>query len=279
MKNVMKQLLKAVCYVLLFLGIQVIVGFIFEIGYGIKIGMEAAENGVMLDEQAILEGGVEFLTKYSNWMVIVSNVLTIFALWLIFRVRKKKFYQEALLCKVDKKKIVPIVVLGIASSFFVSCVLGLLPIPESILKDYVESSAKITSGAMIIRIFSTVILAPIAEEIIFRGLVLSRLKKAVRPSVAIIISSLLFGLVHGQVLWMIYTFAIGIMFAIVAESLQSVSASILLHMSFNAVSLLGDISFSNLQMIIVALMSLIIVIGSLYFIIKKNEKTIGLVSK
>lgn len=275
----MKQLLKAVCYVLLFLEIQVIVGFIFEIGYGIQIGMKAAENGIMLDGQAILEGSMEFLTEYSNWMVIVSNVLTIFALWLIFKVRKKKLYQEALLRKVDKKKIVPIVMLGIALSFFVLCVLGLLPIPESILKDYVESSSKITSGVMIIRIFSVVILAPIAEEIIFRGLVLSRLKKAMRPSVAIIISSLLFGLVHGQALWIGYTFIAGVLFAIVAESLKSVSASILLHMSFNAVSLLGDINFSNLQMIIVVLISLVIVIGSLYLIINKNEKTTGLVSE
>jgi len=163
--------------------------------------------------------------------------------------------------------------LGVAASFFISCVFSLLPIPESVMISYMEATAGLTSGSIIIRLLSTIIMAPIVEEIVFRGLVLSRLKKAMKLWVAIIISSLIFGLLHGQLIWIIYAFALGILMAAVAERTKSVGASVVLHVAFNSVSLFSEyIDFSKGQMIVVGIISLIVCAGFLFYIVKKENR-------
>ena len=60
--------------------------------------------------------------------------------------------------------------------------------------------------------------------------------------------------------------------AIVTERLNSIGASIILHMAFNLVGVFGEnINMGNLQMMIVAVVSLIIMIAMIYIIMKKKR--------
>ena len=272
MKNVFKQLGKVICYVLLFLGSQFLISFAMGVVNGIKVGMEAAATGTMPDNEEMIVGTTEFLMSNMNWLAMISGVLTLIALWLFFIIRKKKVFREVSLRKFETNKVLPIILLGIAAAFFISCALILLPLPESLVEAYMESSQGLTSGSLPVIFLSTVIVAPIVEEVVFRGLVLSRLKKAMNVWVAVVISSLLFGLMHAQLLWVVYAFALGMLLAIVAERLNSIGASIILHMTFNLVGVFGDnINLENLQMLIVVVVSLIIMIAMIYIIMKKNR--------
>lgn len=78
------------------------------------------------------------------------------------------------------------------------------------------------------------ILAPIAEELIFRGLVYLRLRDYLGVKNAIVISSLLFGIYHGNVVQGIYAFSMGMLFAYGMEKFKSLWAAILLHMAGNS---------------------------------------------
>lgn len=272
MKNVFIQLGKVICYVLLFLGSQLLISFAMGVVNGIKVGMEAAATGTMLSNEEIINGTTEFMMSNMNWLALISGVLTLVVLWLFFIIRKKKVFREASLCKFEANKVLPIILLGIAAAFFISCALTLLPLPESLMEAYMESSQGLTSGSLPVIFISTVIVAPIVEEVVFRGLVLSRLKKAMNVWVAVVISSLLFGLMHAQLLWVIYAFALGMLLAIVAERLNSIGASIILHMAFNLVGVFGEnINMGNFQMLIVAVVSLIIMIAMIYIIMKKKR--------
>lgn len=272
MKNVFKQLGKVICYLLLFIGSQFLINFIMQFIYGIKVGMEAASSGTMPSNQEMIEGTTEFLMNNMNWLTLISGLLTLFILWLVFLIRRKKIFQEVGLHKFNKMKVLPLVLLGVAAAFFVSCVLSLLPLPESLIESYMESSQGLTSGSLPVMILVTVIVAPIVEEVVFRGLIFSRLKKAMNVWVAIVISSLLFGLMHGQLLWVIYAFVFGMLLAIIAERLNTIGASIILHMAFNLVGVFGEnINMVNWQMLIVVVVSLVIMIAMLYFIIKKDK--------
>ena len=267
MKNVLKQLGKSLCYVVLFLGMQFIVNFIFQFLYGFKLGLEIAASGTTFDEQAMTDNLMEFIMSNANWITLISGILTLLSLLLFFKIRKKKLYQEVQLCKFDRKLILPLVGVGISLSFLISCLLSLLPIPESIMNNYLESAATIETGGIFLRILTVVIIAPVVEEIVFRGLVLTRLRKAMGSCLAIIISSLLFAIMHGQILWIAYTFVFGIVLAIVAERTKSTGCTILLHISFNFMGLFGEyMMFSITQVIIVGLISLVVLLCLGYYI-------------
>ena len=270
MKKVLIQLGKAICYFMLFFGVQLLVCIAMMFVYGMKIGMETAITGTMPSTVEMVEGMTDFLMNNMLWPAWISGVLTLFALWLFFIIRKKNVFQEISLCKFDKNKVIPLIFLGVATSFFISCALSLLPLPESMLESYAESSQGLTSGSLFIRVLATIIVAPVVEEVVFRGLILSRLKKAMNIWVAIVISSLAFGLMHGQLLWIAYAFVTGMLFAVVAERLKSIGASIIIHMSFNLVGIFGEqITLPDVWMIVLIVASFVITAGSIYYIMKK----------
>ena len=90
--------------------------------------------------------------------------------------------------------------------------------------------------------FYTLVVAPMIEEIVFRGYVLKGLKKYGNSS-AIFISALLFGLYHANLIQMVFAFLMGLLLGYVAAE-YSVHLTILLHMANNAMVsgmvILGD---------------------------------------
>ncbi len=96
----------------------------------------------------------------------------------------------------------------------------------------------------------SVIVAPIAEELFCRGLLLSQMKKY-GEGFAIIMSALMFGLIHMNIIQFPVTFAMGILFGITAVR-YSLGAAILLHMFNNIyVEVIGNIYIYDIVWIIV----------------------------
>lgn len=81
-----------------------------------------------------------------------------------------------------------------------------------------------------------VVIAPIAEEALFRGYLLGNLIKFVPVWVAILVTSLLFGFIHGAWNLAIDTFALSIVLCLLRLRTNSLWAPILLHMSKNGIA-------------------------------------------
>lgn len=137
---------------------------------------------------------------------------------------------------------------------------------NSILPDYPTLYLNMT-------LFSTIIIAPIIEEMIFRGVIMNDLKEYGYKT-AIIINSVLFGLAHTEIEKVIITIFLGIIFSYVAYR-YSLRYSVLLHMVWNLNSSMGSIVYYNKmpdEMIIwfVAVLSLALIVISIFGIIKKK---------
>ena len=274
MKANIKNILKSICYVLLFVGIQILVSFAVQFAYGFMFGIKTGMSGEPVDAQALTQELQIFLLNNQNLILVVSSVVTLLFLWVFFKCRHKKLTQEAQICKLDIKMILPVIVMGCSLSLFVSSVLCILPLPENLVSSYSESSQGLLGENMVIRILSVMILAPVVEEIVFRGLIFSRLKRGMKTWIAIVISSVLFALMHGQLLWILYTFVIGFVFAVVVEQTKSLNASILCHMAFNSVSVLaGGISVTETEAYIMILVTFALVTASLVFVLKSSSST------
>lgn len=84
--------------------------------------------------------------------------------------------------------------------------------------------------------FTLVVMVPIVEELVFRGYLFGKLRKHVPVYVAVLATSLLFALAHGQWNVAIDTFVLGMFLAMLREVTGSIWAGILLHMIKNAIA-------------------------------------------
>jgi len=87
-------------------------------------------------------------------------------------------------------------------------------------------------------IISIVIMSPILEEIIFRKLFYRSLKKITTIGIAASISSLIFGVVHLNVLSLIMLLFMSIYFTFIYEKYNNVIYPIIAHSLFNAIMLI-----------------------------------------
>jgi len=88
----------------------------------------------------------------------------------------------------------------------------------------------------VLAFITLVIIAPVAEEILFRGYLLGKLLKFVPIWVAILSTSLLFGFVHGAWNLAFDTFALSVILSIMRMRTGSIWTSILIHMTKNAIA-------------------------------------------
>jgi membrane protease YdiL (CAAX protease family) len=80
------------------------------------------------------------------------------------------------------------------------------------------------------------LVAPVAEEIFFRGVVYNAWERERGPRVALIGSALLFAVIHTSLYSLVPIFALGLALALVYRSTRSLAATIAMHAGFNAIS-------------------------------------------
>lgn len=93
---------------------------------------------------------------------------------------------------------------------------------------------------LIITFITLVVVAPIAEELIFRGLLYGKLRKKLTKgwgvALAIIITSVIFGLMHGQWNVGVNVFAMSVVMCLQRELTGTIYSGIILHMIKNAIA-------------------------------------------
>lgn len=85
-------------------------------------------------------------------------------------------------------------------------------------------------------VLAVVIVAPIAEELFFRGVVYNAWEREYGTRVAIFGSAALFALIHASLFLLVPIFILGVALALVYRSTRSLPATILLHAGFNAIT-------------------------------------------
>lgn len=85
---------------------------------------------------------------------------------------------------------------------------------------------------------SSVILAPVMEELLFREIIYRRMESAYGVYAAVIISSLLFAIGHASLIQVIYGFLMGVIFALNYRERGTVVTPMLMHMSANLITII-----------------------------------------
>ena len=198
------------------------------------------EGAILLSSvEAFIALYLDTMGQYLTVIILVSNLVTVLVFWLFFRCRGKPFCREIGLRKTSWKNILLAVPYGIGMCFTVDLILNLLPLSRETLEVFAENQDMLWDGNAAITFLSVALVGPVSEEICFRGLCYTRLKKGMRPVLAGLISAVFFGLAHGNPVWILVGLLAGSALAWIFETTGSLWCAITVHVVNNAISSLS----------------------------------------
>lgn len=125
-----------------------------------------------------------------------------------------------------------IVVTSAALALAMNNIIGLTPLPR-LFPGYESTNEVIFEGGVILQILTAGIFGCIVEELSVRGVVYQRMKRYWGKKNAMLLSALVFGLYHLNVVQAVYAFVLGLFFVWLYERYDSLWASCIGHMSAN----------------------------------------------
>lgn len=147
----------------------------------------------------------------------------------------RQFQEKPVRAMLTPVNVILFAILGYMIQISVDCLLQLFSnvFPKTFTEYYSLINSMAGADVSILMIISVTILAPISEEIIFRGLTLRYAGKIMPAWLAIIFQATGFGIYHGNLVQGIYAFLIGIFFGILVYKTDSLIPSVLLHCFVN----------------------------------------------
>lgn len=192
-------------------------------------------------------------------LTIVGNCLCILAFALIFKFTDTPLSEKSYINPFPSRFVLTMIILGVSAAYGVALILGMIQmsgiLPEEWFNVQNDTYSDVMTASGVLQFFSVGLMAPLLEEILFRGLILGTLKREMHPWVAIIISAVSFGIAHGTAISFIYATGLGLLMGWLFVRFNSVLPTIIFHMAYNCTT-----SFSENIYPIVAILSIPIMI-------------------
>lgn len=214
-----------------------LISIVFVIGFAMLFAFPAfslpTEHGTIRDFLEILRHNANDLNAIFSIIFSIMNII-IFGLWYhhllggSFLPSLRKTFSGCQLAGV----IILVPGAQFACGFLVALLSVLMP---KWLEQYEKlmESAGMDNSITPLMLFYAVIMAPLGEEIAFRGVTMRLARQSLPFFFANLLQAFLFGVMHGNWMQGCYAFALGILLGYVCEKGGSIYYSILLHFLFN----------------------------------------------
>lgn len=185
---------------------------------------------------------IQTINENSMYILAVVQLVIIPIMFAIFKSDFIQRRNEGRLYKYSFKNILPkylfIIGFGIAVMYFGNVLISFVSffLPQSSIDKFTEVNDTLYSGSIFIQFFTIVIGAPIMEELVVRGLVYNRVKDYLGAIWAAVVSAVLFGVMHGNIVQGLYATIVGLALAFVYERYKSLWAPIFMHATCNLAS-------------------------------------------
>lgn len=190
-----------------------------------------------------------FLTTMGYILLILFDIIV--AIYLYLRNKKKEK-------KVKVTDYFPVVYLGIGMAVALNMLIFLFNL-----------NGDMADLNIYLAILSSGIIGPILEEMLFRYVFLNRLRNFFTTRNAILLSSLVFALLHGNIITMIYAFIMGFIFAYVYVKYDNIKVSIMCHIGANTIVIF--LTSFNIWILLLGLFGVWI---SIYLILRDNKRKV-----
>ena len=179
---------------------------------------------------------------------LTNSLNFIIALIIVIKITSRKYeisLNENLIMITDQRKmILPIIIFSLGLSIFISEVGNYVRVLFPMSDFMKEIFSEVLGGEVsyIGTIILVLIVAPITEEILLRGIMLKGLLKRYSPLKSIVITSLLFGILHFNIYQFVAAFISGTLLGWLFTKTKSLVLCIIGHASYNSIGfILGDL--------------------------------------
>lgn len=91
---------------------------------------------------------------------------------------------------------------------------------------------------IVLTMVSSVVLAPLMEEMLFRGMIYHKMESDFGIPVSVVVSSMFFAMGHASLVQVIYGFLMGVLFALLYHKRGTIIAPVAMHAAANLVTIL-----------------------------------------
>lgn len=274
----LKGLLFALIYTITFVSGQLFADLLLMIPYA--IAQYSSLDDVQNFSNKLTElFKTDFLPRYSWLVSILSAAISILLLLIITKFTSRSFKARTAIRKCPVSPFLYIVTLSIGLQILITLAidsLGSISVFEELIKQQNDYSQAITGNTnKLLELLAVAVAAPLCEELFFRGAVLSSLRENRFEKVSsVLIQALMFAIVHGVPIAMLYAFIMGTVMGWLRIKFDSIWPGICLHSVFNCVaywSYMGGDELHPISYVLLWLSSAAISISS--FILLSRKKT------
>lgn len=218
---------------------------------------------------------MDAVAQHNMFLVGISEMAAACILVYFYQKDKKVIHVKA-----NKFHIVHIfllIILSIAACLGINFTMDILQLNVIFASTANEISSTLYSEPIWVQVISMVVMAPLAEELAFRGLIFKRTRTYTKFLAASLLTAMLFGLYHGNVLQFIYAFLVSWILTLVYEQFLSLKFCILVHAVMNATSVFAsnsiwfqDLEWNNWQYLaitfaadMIAILCILLLLGPL----------------
>lgn len=138
----------------------------------------------------------DFLWSNRTLFAFIISIISVSIYYFIFRIRNKNLFKVCSFSKISAKNVLAIAMMGFSMSIFTTCFTGIgiinstFPQFEGYMKGFFESS-----GSLLLLI-SMLMILPMFEEIIFRGIIFNELRSNIPIIAAVLVQAVIYGILQ-----------------------------------------------------------------------------------
>lgn len=203
------------------------------------------------------------IRNYGIIPFLIQFVIALLSISILYRAFTTKTYKTFLTKKFSSMDLISVflIILGFRLFFDGSLnhITSLLPVPK-----FIEESFDSLFGNTISAILITILVAPLEEEFLYRGIILNGLCKKYSPKIALFISSLVFAVAHLNLPQGINAFLLGLLLGYFYLKTRSIILCIFCHGINNFIAILPIWFVDDLSKDYVILFSLVFTACGIY---------------
>ncbi|MDD3331396.1 MAG: type II CAAX endopeptidase family protein [Bacteroidales bacterium] len=212
----------------------------------LSVGLAIGMAGITILAALIFLPLTFVLPKYIGdelFQLIYYILVTGTSFFIVYLIRKKKTNEKSFAVSFPHIYIIPFLIMGSLALLFgiIFPLTELIPVPE-FLKASFESMGKQKGIASF---FLMVVIAPVLEELMYRGIILDGLLRRYSGVTAILVSSILFGIVHLNPWQFIPAFFVGVFSGWAYYKTRNLILTILIHSTINFVGYMERIFWTT----------------------------------
>lgn len=276
------KIIRVALPLLIYYGIQLLVQTFFGIYAMIKKfrDIEGSDSAGYILAYNFLDNTEEYIGTHSLIVLFIAAIPTIFILSLMM----KREFGDTVFSeweRIGKKEVLIFGFMGIFIAAGLGRLVQVLPM-DNIIGSYQAVSEEFVSNSPVFQILTLCIAAPIAEEMIFRGVMYRRFLEYTDKVTAVVFSAAIFAIYHGNLVQAVYALILGVLLCFVYDSCKSLLAPVFVHMACNTTALImvhfpvsqyiTDRLILNIVIIILELAGMVFFTWLLYNLKQKGEE-------